>query len=209
MVPAHPVETTGLEYAQQPYLHLRGHFGDFVQEQCSATSPLEITTVGARSTGERAFFVAEQLGFDQVGRNRAAIDGDKRLLRALTHLVNGAGNEFFAGSALADDEDGGIRGGHFLDHLVERLHGLGRPVQQAEALQRSLRGPGAGSCAFLSARGEGQDLDRIRQCLLEHHSLSQLYFLGINELGRFSLRLRFSSPRLRAYVTQASKRGYT
>ena len=71
MVPAYSVEPTGFEYAQQPYLHLGGHFGDFIKEQCPATSPLEVPAMGARSTGKCAFFVAEQLSFDQVGRNGA------------------------------------------------------------------------------------------------------------------------------------------
>jgi len=54
------------------------------------------------------FFVAEQLGFDQLVGNRTAVDGDKRRVLTRAVIVNRAGNQFLARAGFADDEGGRI-----------------------------------------------------------------------------------------------------
>ncbi len=51
--------------------------------------------------------MAEKLGFEQAGGNGGAIDFDEGAFAARTEIVNGAGDEFFAGAGFAEDEDGG------------------------------------------------------------------------------------------------------
>jgi hypothetical protein len=54
--------------------------------------------------------------------NGRAIDREKRLLRAVAVMVNGAGDEFLAGAAFAGDERGGVAGGDLADELEHLLH---------------------------------------------------------------------------------------
>ena len=74
--------------------------------------------------GERALDVPEQRGFQQVGRHRAGIDRNKGAIAPRRVQVNGFGDQFFAGPALALQKNGGAAGRH-LRHQVENLqHGL-------------------------------------------------------------------------------------
>ena len=138
MIAADAIEAAGFQNAQQAHLHLRRHLGDLVQEQSAAAGALEIAAMGAGSTGKGTFLVAEQFGFDQIGRDRAAVDRDERLFRAAAHLVDRAGDQFLSGSAFADHQNCGIGGSDFLDHLIQGLHRFGRAVQQTETLQCGL-----------------------------------------------------------------------
>src|SRR6201999_315332 len=63
--------------------------------------------VGQRS-GNRAPSIAEKLGFDEIGRDGAAVDGDKRTIVAAIVVMDGARNELFAGASLTEDKDGSI-----------------------------------------------------------------------------------------------------
>ena len=62
-----------LQHAQQLGLHERGHVADLVQKQRAAVRLFELAEVPRGGAGERAFFVAEQLGFDQLGGNGGAV----------------------------------------------------------------------------------------------------------------------------------------
>jgi hypothetical protein len=86
--------------------------------------------------GERAALMSEQLGFDEVLRDGAAIDGDERAMRAGTALVNGACHELLAAARLAGDEDGGLGGRDLFDHPVYILHYSRTAVQASETSKR-------------------------------------------------------------------------
>ena len=58
------LETLFFENAQHLGLRLEGHVADFIQKQCSAISQLELSFLGVRGAGERAFGVAEEFTFD-------------------------------------------------------------------------------------------------------------------------------------------------
>ena len=68
-----------LKKAQQVGLQLHRQIADFIEEQGAAVGRLNTSDLALVGAGERAFFVAEQLGLDQVFRDGAAIDRDKRL----------------------------------------------------------------------------------------------------------------------------------
>ena len=96
----------------------------------------ELIAVGAR---ERPLAMAEELVLQKIVRNRGAIDGDEAQRGArfqsclsfggmgiLPHfhaMVDGAGNEFLAGAAFADEQHIRARRGHLGRHGEDALHG--------------------------------------------------------------------------------------
>ena len=65
--------------------------------------------------------MAEQLGLDQFLGNRGAIDLDERALHAPAVVVDGVGDELFAGAVFALDQDVGFGigdGGHQVEQLT-------------------------------------------------------------------------------------------
>src|SRR2546429_9443466 len=58
----------------------------------------------------RSLFVAEKLGFNQLGGNGRAIQGDERMGAARRLFVNGARDKFFPGARLAQDANARFAG---------------------------------------------------------------------------------------------------
>ncbi len=119
---AHAHERAGLQHAQQLDLHLHRHLGDLVEEDRAVAGLLEIAGVALERAGEAALLVAEQLRFDQVGRDRAAVDGDEGLVSTRAHVVHGARDQFLAGARFSDDQHGCQRAGHLADLAIQRAH---------------------------------------------------------------------------------------
>ena len=70
--------------------------------------------------------MAEQLGFDQLGRNRRAVERDERARRARAVLVQRARDQFLARAGLAQDAHAGFAGRHALHlrhHAPHRVAG--------------------------------------------------------------------------------------
>src|SRR4029079_9272392 len=80
-------ESPLFEHPQQLDLQLDRHFGDLVEEQRAPIGALEVALVLADRAGKAALLVAEHLALDQLGRNRAAIDGNERILAAAAQVV--------------------------------------------------------------------------------------------------------------------------
>jgi hypothetical protein len=66
--------------------------------------------------------VAEEFAFDEIRVERRDVDRQKRPFAARAIGVDGAGNEFLAGAALAGDEHARRRRRHKRDPLEDRLH---------------------------------------------------------------------------------------
>ncbi len=94
-----------LKDAQELGLGSNGHFAQLVQQERTAGGQLEASGAAFHGSGERAFFVAEQLALDERLWNCSAVDGDKGARFAGTEFVQGAGHELFAGAAFAGDQD--------------------------------------------------------------------------------------------------------
>ena len=77
-VAAQAAELALLQNAQELDLGVEAEFADFVQEEGAVAGLLEEAFAGAYGAGEGAFLVAEELGFDQSFRDRAAGNGDER-----------------------------------------------------------------------------------------------------------------------------------
>ena len=69
--------------------------------------------------GERAFFMTKQLRLDQVFRNGAAVDRDKRPGVALGLAVQGPGHQFLARTALAPNQYRRFRGSQFAQQFAQ------------------------------------------------------------------------------------------
>ena len=101
---ANRMNLTGLQHSKQFHLRLKRHFPDFVEEQRAAVGFLEPPDLPFERAGERPLFVPEQLRFDQIGGDRAAIDGDDRLFRAWRSGMDRIGDDFLADAAFPLDQ---------------------------------------------------------------------------------------------------------
>ena len=91
-----PGIATCLDNPQEAHLHFGRHLGDLIEKQRSALGTLETSAMRLCGSGERAFFVAEELGLDEIGGNGAAVDGDKGRAGVRTAVVNRTGDHFLA-----------------------------------------------------------------------------------------------------------------
>ena len=100
------------------------HLADFVQEKRPAVALLETPDALGHRTGERAFLVPEKLAFQQGLGDRRAVDRHEKLVAAPAVMVDRAGHQFLAGTALAGDHHRGLAvrdAAHHLEHLLHRL----------------------------------------------------------------------------------------
>ena len=111
-----------LQRTQQLCLGRKGKVDNLIEEEASARGELELPGLSLMGTGERALLIAEELRLDQGVRDRAAVDGDKRILASGTELMDRPRDEFLAGAGLALDEDCERRVGHLPDLLDNLLH---------------------------------------------------------------------------------------
>jgi hypothetical protein len=116
------IEISVGEHTQQACLQLGRHVADLVKEQCAALGLFETAAAHGGGAGEGAALVTEQLGLEQVARNRRRIDGDEGLVGARTVAVQGARHQFLAGAGLAVDEHRGMRLRQTADGAKHFLH---------------------------------------------------------------------------------------
>ena len=117
-------EAAVLQHAQNLRLRLQAHGRDFVEEQRAFVRDFEQALLRSDRAGERSLHVAEERGLEQVGRHRPGIDRNERFVAPRRVQVNGFGDDFLAGAALALQQHGRAAVGD-LRHQVENLqHGL-------------------------------------------------------------------------------------
>jgi hypothetical protein len=76
---ADPPDFSLFEHAQQFRLQARWQITDFIEENSALSGELEQAALLRVRACERALLVTEQLGFQQMLRNRRAVDRDERL----------------------------------------------------------------------------------------------------------------------------------
>ncbi len=118
--PSQPLELLVLQDAQELSLELEGKLPDFVQEERAAVGQLEAARLPGEGAREGPALVAEELAFDEVGRQGGAIDLDERPLPASAGTVNRPGDQLLARAGFSEDEGGRIGGGNLI-HLVEHV----------------------------------------------------------------------------------------
>ena len=94
-----------LKEAQEFYLQWRGQFPDFIEKQGGGVSQLELSSLLSMSAGKGSLLVSEQLAFEEVLGNRAAVHDYKGIIAALTLHVNGMRDDFFPGSTFPADQN--------------------------------------------------------------------------------------------------------
>ena len=120
---------------QQLRLQRRFHLGDLVQKDRAGIGLFELSDAGRRRARERALLVTEQLAFQELGRQRRAIDLHERPLLARRPLMDGARDELFPDTALAANQHGDVAVRHLLDHLSDGFHvGAVAPEQEGAIL---------------------------------------------------------------------------
>src|SRR6266542_3555159 len=113
-----------LQHAQQLRLEIWRHFANLIQQQRAPLRHLEEAFLVRLRPGEGPLLVPEQLGLDQVFRNRGAIDLDEGALGALAVVVDRVGDQLLASAVLPLNKDVGVAARdafHQLEHFVHLL----------------------------------------------------------------------------------------
>jgi len=110
-----------LEDAQELHLQHRAHLADLVEEDGSPGGELEHPGALRDRAGEGPALMAEHLGFEQLGGDRAAVDRDERTIGPRAGRMDGAGDELLARAALARDQDRGVGDRHLQHELPDLL----------------------------------------------------------------------------------------
>ncbi|MNE21868.1 hypothetical protein D3C80_1150490 [compost metagenome] len=97
---AHRAEAARLDQTQQLHLHRQRYFANFVEEQRAAMGRLSQADLALVGTGERAFFIAEQLAFEQRLRQASAVDHHQRAVCSGAAHVHRTGEQFFTATRL-------------------------------------------------------------------------------------------------------------
>jgi hypothetical protein len=93
-----------LEHPEQLHLGCEVGLADLVQKQRTAVGCLELPSSPRMRARERALLVAEQLRFDQIRRDRSAVDAEERKIAARRVEVDGPRDQLLAHAALTEDE---------------------------------------------------------------------------------------------------------
>ncbi|ABA47527.1 hypothetical protein BURPS1710b_2767 [Burkholderia pseudomallei 1710b] len=146
-VAAHAIELPVRQHAQQARLQIERHVADLVEKQRAVLGLLEAALARRLRARERAALVAEQLGFEQILRDRRRVQRDERAVRAWAVPVQRARDELLAGARFARDQhrrgrmrQPADRAEHVLHRgrLAEHLGRLGELVVVGHAAAQAL-----------------------------------------------------------------------
>src|ERR1700732_127664 len=119
---AHAHEFSFLQNTQQLGLKDGRKLANFIQKNGAAFGNFEKSFFLGNGAGECALFVAKQFALQQSFGKGGAVQGYKRLSFSRAVVVNGAGGQLLAGTALAANQYGGIAGSDSLDELIDVTH---------------------------------------------------------------------------------------
>ena len=120
-------------------MQLRRGGVDLVEEDGAGVGGLEAAGAVVDGPGERPADVAEELAFQEVLGQRAAVDANERAAAARTEPVDRLGDQLLARARLAQQQHRGVRLGHLPREAVDVLH------RRAGADQTGDRRAGVGS----------------------------------------------------------------
>ncbi len=115
----HGDELSLLDDPQELCLDRGGDVADLVQEQGAAVGLLQEPLLGGDGAGEGTAHVAEELALQERVRQGRAVDGEEPSPPALAVHVDRPGDELFAGTRFAQDQDVGVAGGHLDGQVVD------------------------------------------------------------------------------------------
>src|SRR5580704_9541486 len=109
-IAAKTLEFLFLQDTQKFWLKLQRKVANFVEKQSAAVCKFEAADFLGERTGEGAAFVAKQLGFKKTRGDGSAIHLNEGAFATRAEIVNGAGNQFFAGTGFAKNQNRGSCG---------------------------------------------------------------------------------------------------
>src|SRR5262249_37710110 len=121
---ADAVELALLEHTEQLHLSHRRQLADFIQKQRACSRLFKQPRLGGTRSGEGAFFVAEEFGFDQGFRNGSAGNSYEGLVGAGAQMMDRRGSQFFARAALARNQNVRFEVGYAAYQIVYSHHFL-------------------------------------------------------------------------------------
>src|ERR1700731_466375 len=108
-----------LKHSQQFCLHFQRKIADLVEKERAPVSSLEATDLAYNRAGKSSLFVTEEFTLQESHRNRGAVQLDERASRPSATSVNGRGDQFFASTCLAFDQDRRVRRSNCLDQFQD------------------------------------------------------------------------------------------
>src|SRR5262249_54933051 len=111
-----------LQDLQKLCLETKIQIANFVEEDGSSVGQFEQTWLALERAGKGTPFIAEQLAFGKLRRNRCAIQLDERRGWTVRERVNTAGYDFLPGAGLTVDENGNVTGRDSREQLVQLNH---------------------------------------------------------------------------------------
>ena len=111
-------ELAVLQHLQQLGLQRRAHVADLVEEHRAVVGELELARLVLDRAGEGAALEAEQLRFEQLGRQRGAVHLDERLVAPERGGAERPRDKLLAGAAFAANEDRDVGVGDALDQVA-------------------------------------------------------------------------------------------
>ena len=101
---AEPVDLALLQCAEQLRLQADVHLADLVEQERAAAGGLELADPAGDGAAEGALLVAEQLRFEQVLRDRRAVQRNERAARAARAAMQVARQHLLAGARFTRDQ---------------------------------------------------------------------------------------------------------
>src|SRR5262245_36880478 len=123
---AQALELPILDHAQELRLHLEGQLADLVEEQASVLGILEIAGLRRGGPGEGAPGIAEERRLDERGRERGAVEREKRPRAARRQAMQALRDQLLAAARLALDQHREGRERELRDLAAQLLHGNAR-----------------------------------------------------------------------------------
>src|SRR5208282_4110172 len=123
-----------LEDAQQFVLNIQRNFSHFIEEDGSAFGRFKASGPVLEGPGKSPADMAKEFAFEQLPWNGSAIDSNQRASIASAALGDFVGDQFFAGSVVAQDEHRSL-GGSYQVTLADNVpQGRALPDQVSEGL---------------------------------------------------------------------------
>ena len=157
-----------LENAEKFGLEREIEVADFVEKERRIVRLLEFPDPRRGRSGERAFFVAEELRLEEVFRNGGAVHGDEGTVGTMAVLVEGPGDQFLPRPGLAADQHGHGRRGKTTEGFVDIEHGPAVPDEGVALLGEFIArvdrdGLGALARTFDGLAHDAADFTRIER----------------------------------------------
>ena len=166
--PAHAEELPVLDDVQELGLQAERHLPDLIEEKGALMGELELARLSAMGAREGALFVPEELGLQELGGQRGAIDLDEGLVQTTGDLMDGPRHHLLAHPALAIDQDRDVGVGGPPHDVFHRVHSLAPPEEQLQVVGGAValrhRGGSRAQGGISPVLGEAP-LDRLAQRL--------------------------------------------